>query len=93
MQIFKKFAFFFQYCQPAQVQPISYILFHKNGSLRDFYIMTLTTESTKKRPLCKSLHNREAQLGLEKGAHGFGNVDFCNSNLACDLKLTEVYVR
>ena len=30
----------FQYCQPAQNQPKSHILFHKNGSLRDFYIMT-----------------------------------------------------
>ena len=30
--------FFFQYCQPAQNQPKSHILFHKNGSLRDFYI-------------------------------------------------------
>ena len=29
--------FFFQYCQPAQNQPKSHILFHKNGSLRDFY--------------------------------------------------------
>ena len=33
--------FFFQYCSPAQNQPKSYILFHKNGSLGDFYIMTL----------------------------------------------------
>ena len=33
--------FFFQYCQPAQNQPKSHILFHKNVSLRDFYIMTL----------------------------------------------------
>jgi hypothetical protein len=32
---------FFQYCQTAQNQPKSYILIHKNGSLRDFYIMTL----------------------------------------------------
>ena len=30
---------FFQYCQPAQNQPKSHIRFHKNGSLRDFYIM------------------------------------------------------
>ena len=28
-------------CQPAQNHPKSYILFHKNDSLRDFYIMTL----------------------------------------------------
>ena len=33
--------FFFQYCQPAKNQPKYHILFHKNGSLRDFYIMTL----------------------------------------------------
>ena len=33
--------FFFQYCQPAQNQPKSNILFHKNGSRCDFYIMTL----------------------------------------------------
>ena len=32
---------FFQYCQPAQNQHKSHILFHKNGSLRDFYLMTL----------------------------------------------------
>ena len=31
----------FQYCQPAQNQPKSQILFHKNGSPRDLYIMTL----------------------------------------------------
>ena len=30
-----------QHCQSAQNQPKSHILFHKNGSLRDFYIMTL----------------------------------------------------
>ena len=33
--------FFFQYCQLAQNQTKSHILFHKNGSQRDFYIMTL----------------------------------------------------
>ena len=27
---------FFQYCQPAQNQPKSHILFHKNGSLGNF---------------------------------------------------------
>ena len=32
---------FFQYCQPAQKQSKSHILFHKNGSLRNFYVMTL----------------------------------------------------
>ena len=32
---------FFQYCQPAQNQPKSHILIHKNVSLRDFYIMPL----------------------------------------------------
>ena len=32
---------FFQYCQPTQNHPKSHILFQKNGSLRDFYIMTL----------------------------------------------------
>ena len=34
----------FQYCQPAQTspnQPKSHILFNRNGSPRDFYIMTL----------------------------------------------------
>ena len=31
---------FFQYCQPAQNQPKSHFLFHKNISLRDFYTMT-----------------------------------------------------
>ena len=30
--------FFFQYCQPAQNQPKSYFLFHKNVSLRNFFI-------------------------------------------------------
>ena len=35
-----------QYCQPAQNQPKSYFLFHKNVSLRDFYIMTLATDNT-----------------------------------------------
>ena len=33
--------FFFQYCQSAQYRPKSHLLFHKNVSLRDFYIMTL----------------------------------------------------
>ena len=33
--------FFFQYCQPAQNQPKSHFLFHKNVSLCDFYVMTL----------------------------------------------------
>ena len=32
----------FQYCQPAQNQPKSYILFHKNGSLQELYKITLT---------------------------------------------------
>ena len=32
---------FFQYCQPAQNQPKSHFLFHKNPSLLNFYIMTL----------------------------------------------------
>ena len=32
---------FFQYCQPAQNQPKSLILFYKNGSLCDCCIMTL----------------------------------------------------
>ena len=32
---------FFQYCQLAQNQPTSQILFHKNDTLRDFYVMTL----------------------------------------------------
>ena len=31
----------FQYCQPAQNQPESQILYHKNGFLRDLCIMTL----------------------------------------------------
>ena len=33
--------FFFQYCQSAQNQLKSHFLFHKNVSLRNFYIMTL----------------------------------------------------
>ena len=36
--------FFFQYCQPAQNQPKSHFLFHKNASRCDFYIMTLSTD-------------------------------------------------
>ena len=32
---------FFQYCQLAQNQPKCHFLFHKNPSLRDFYILTL----------------------------------------------------
>ena len=32
---------FFQHCQLAQNQPKSYLLFHENTSLCDFYIMTL----------------------------------------------------
>ena len=32
--------YFFQYCQPARNQPKSYFLFHKNVTLRDFYILT-----------------------------------------------------
>ena len=35
---------FFQHCQPAQNLPKSHFLFHKNVSLRDFYIMTLVTK-------------------------------------------------
>ena len=31
----------FQYCQPAQNQPESQILYHKNGSHRDLCVMTL----------------------------------------------------
>ena len=34
---------FLSVLQPAQNQPKSHILFHKNGSLRHFYIMTLHT--------------------------------------------------
>ena len=40
---------FFQYCQPAQNQPKSQILFHENGSQRDlcfWYIMTLLSTYT-----------------------------------------------
>ena len=33
--------YFFQFCKPAQNQPKSHILFHKNGSLRNFYTMNL----------------------------------------------------
>ena len=33
--------FFFYDCQPAQNQPKSQFLFHKNCSLHDFFIMTL----------------------------------------------------
>ena len=47
--------FFFQYCQPAQNQPKSHILFHKNGYLRDFYIMTLVVTITHKLSLDKIL--------------------------------------
>ena len=32
---------FFQYCQPAQNQPKSQFLFHKNYSPRDLCVMTL----------------------------------------------------
>ena len=32
---------FFQYCKPAQNQPKSHILYPKNGSLCNFYIITL----------------------------------------------------
>ena len=32
---------FFQYCQPAQNQHKYHFLFHKNVSLRDFYVSTL----------------------------------------------------
>ena len=34
--------FFFQYCQPVQNQPKSHFVFHKNVSLHNFYIMTLS---------------------------------------------------
>ena len=33
------------YCQLTQNQPKSHILFHKNGSLSDFYIMTFICAS------------------------------------------------
>ena len=33
--------FFFQQCKPAQIQPKSQLLFHKNLPPRDFSIMTL----------------------------------------------------
>ena len=42
MQLFSEdTTIFFQYCQWAKNQPKSHILFHKKGSLRNFYIMTL----------------------------------------------------
>ena len=49
--------YFFQYCQPAKNRPKSHILFHKNGSMRDFYIMTLvktTLESTSVPHICST---------------------------------------
>jgi hypothetical protein len=51
---------FFQYCQPAQNQLKSHFLFHKNVSLRDFYIMTLATaiaerQESQENNFCKEL--------------------------------------
>ena len=46
--------FFFQYCQPAQIQPKSQFLFHKNCSSRDLCIMTLCVMPT--RQVFLSLH-------------------------------------
>ena len=37
---------FFQYCQPSQNQSEFYILFHENGFLHYFYILTLSTFMT-----------------------------------------------
>ena len=60
--------FFFQYCQPAQNQPKSHILFHKNGSLEDFYIMTLCTLLSvigqKMRRLCSSQMRKSKTIAL-----------------------------
>ena len=44
--------FSFQYCQPAPNQPKSHILFHKNGSLHDFFIMTLIAATKKNVAVC-----------------------------------------
>ena len=41
-----KLIFSSTYCQPAKNQPESHNLFHKNGFLRDFFIMTLYTADT-----------------------------------------------
>ena len=41
MKVTLRLKFIFHYCQPVQNQPKFHILFHKNGSQRDFYIMTL----------------------------------------------------
>ena len=38
----------FQYCQPAQNQPKSYILFNKNVSPRDLYKLTLISHQVTK---------------------------------------------
>ena len=49
--------FFFHYCQLAQNQPKAHILFHKNGSLRDFYIMTgCISRDPTSRPTCFTFH-------------------------------------
>jgi hypothetical protein len=44
--------FFIQCCQTAQNQHISHILIHKNGSLRDFYVMTLLGSNCSNQILC-----------------------------------------
>ena len=48
--------FFFQYLQPAQIQPKSQFLFHKNPPPRDFSIMTLPS------PLLKSRQKLQYKL-------------------------------
>ena len=50
--------FCFQYCQPAQNQP------HKNGSLRDFYTMTLGIPKGEKCRKC-FLNSQDNKMSME----------------------------
>ena len=50
--------FFFQYCQPAQNQP------HKNGSLRDYYTMTLGIPKGEKCRKC-FLNSQDNKMSME----------------------------
>ena len=49
--------FFFQYCQPAQNQLKSHILFHKDDSLLDVYIMTLLLVAAANFSLIYKMHD------------------------------------
>ena len=73
---------YFQYCQPAQNQPKTnpnLILFHKNGSLCNFYIMTLSTS------VVTLKKTTTFQFGHHSAKTAFGESADLNSKVHCPL--------